>query len=76
MSTLPMKIEEYLKKNKKTIRGFAKEIKISRYSIAKYIDGARPSRTVAWKIFNATDGEITFQDLHFETIPKNPLKDI
>jgi DNA transposition AAA+ family ATPase len=71
-----MKIEEYIKKNKMTIRGFAKDIRISRYSVAKYIDGSKPSRTVAWKIFIATEGEVSFQDMNFEAIPKNPLKDI
>jgi plasmid maintenance system antidote protein VapI len=76
MSLLPMKIEEYLKKNNKTIRGFAREIKINRYSIAKYIDGARPSKTVAWKIFNATDGEVTFEDLQYDKPPKRPIRDV
>jgi hypothetical protein len=71
-----MDLKEYLKKNKKTIRGFGKEFKISHYSMQKYIHGSKPAPRQAWKIFNATDGKVTFQDIGYDEPPKNPLKDI
>ncbi len=71
-----MEIKEYLKKEKITQREFSKISKISRYSIHKYIRGEKPARRQAWKIFNATNGMVTFQDLGHKEPPKNPLKDI
>ena len=70
-----MKIKEYLKKKKISQHTFSAKIKVSRYSLHKYIRGQIPARKQAWTIFNETDGEVTFEDMGFKSIPKNPLKD-
>ena len=59
-----------------SIRGFGRHYKISHYSMIKYVRGEKPSVRLAWKIFMATQGEVSFQELGYEDIPKNPLKDI
>lgn len=70
-----MNLKDYLKKHKLTHRGLAKKLRISPFSLLKYIYGQVPAKKQAWKIFNATDGEVTFHDLGYSEIPKNPLKD-
>ena len=71
-----MKLNEYLKKNKKTIRGFAKESRISHYAMLKYTHGKKPAPRQAWRIFNLTEGQVSFPELGYNAPPKNPLKDI
>ena len=71
-----MKLREYIKSVKKSIRSFGREYKISHYSMIKYVQGRKPAPRQAWKIFMATQGEVSFQELGYEDIPKNPLKDL
>lgn len=71
-----MKIKDYLRKNKVSRRDFAKKIKISRYSLQRYIEGRQPAAKQAWKIYSESDGQIKFEDMQYEEPPKNPLKDI
>lgn len=71
-----MNLSDYLKKNKLHIREFGRTYKISRDAIHSYLNGKRPARRQAWKIFQATNGEVTFQDLQYDKPPKRPLKDI
>jgi predicted transcriptional regulator len=70
-----MKIKEYLKRKKIGQNEFAAKIKISRFSLHKYIHGSRPAKRQAWRIFNATDGEISFPDMGYSSPPKRPARD-
>ena len=71
-----MKLREYIKSKKMSIRGFGRKNKISHYSMNKYVQGKKPSPRLAWRIFMATQGQVGFNDLGYEDIPKNPLKDL
>ena len=70
-----MDLKQFLKKHKLTKRAFARNVQISRYSIHKYVEGDKPARTQAWKIFNYTDGEIDFKDLGYSAPPSRPVKE-
>ena len=71
-----MNLRSYLKSKRLTIRGFARDHKISHYSVQKYVQGTKPAPRQAWKIFNVTNGEVSFQDMGYSSPPKNSLKDI
>ncbi len=70
-----MDLRSYLKSIKKSIRAFGRENKISHYSMMVYVKGKKPCPRMAWKIFNATHGKVGFNDLGYDEVPKNPLKD-
>ena len=71
-----MKLKEYLKKKKITQKAFAEKLNLHRFSILRYTWGEVPAPRVAWKIFNETDGQVSFEEMGYEAPPKNPLKDI
>ncbi len=61
-----MDLETYLWKNRITQKDFAKKSGVKRTTIGAYISKyRRPSGTAACKIYEATDGEVSYEELFF-----------
>jgi DNA-binding transcriptional regulator YdaS (Cro superfamily) len=60
-----MKLNEYLKINGLQNRDMAKKLNVSDTSISLWISGDRfPRRSVACRIIEATNGQVTYEDLY------------
>lgn len=60
-----MKLRDYLKKNRFSLRTFAKETGVNYLTLFKITKGHTPRIETASKIVETTDGVIAYEDLGF-----------